>query len=91
MAQDDHPCPSDSLGSPIRLFKSIVEGRVSALPREKFSHSMCVFVNQCLSQSPDKRPHPRALVEHPFIASYNDGNTTVVAEYVKQKILTGFK
>lgn len=89
MAIGEHPFPSECLLSPVPLFNSIVQGKVNSLPRAKFSVSMCMFVNQCLSRQPEKRPHPRTLIEHPFIAAYNDGNTGVVAEYVKMRIQSG--
>lgn len=91
MAEGFHPFPSESLSSPVPLFKSIIEGRINSLPRPKFSASMCLFVKQCLMRAPEQRPHPRALIEHPFIAMYNDGNTGIVAEYVKLRLASDLK
>ena len=89
MAEGVHPFPIESLASPVPLFKSIVEGRISSLSRSKFSASLCLFVSQCLMRAPEQRPHPRALIDHPFIVTYNDGNTGLIAEYVKYRISTG--
>ena len=71
-----------------QLFTDITNGKTKTLPRPQFSASMCMFVNQCLQQAPEKRPHPRTLIEHPFIAMYNDGNVGIVADYVKHKLST---
>ncbi|XP_067938683.1 dual specificity mitogen-activated protein kinase kinase 5-like [Watersipora subatra] len=91
MAEGVHPFPTESLASPVPLFKSIVEGKISSLPRAKFSASFCLFVSQCLMRAPEQRPHPKALIDHPFIVTYNDGNTGIVAEYVKNRLSAGLR
>jgi len=44
------------------------------------------FVAQCLQRLPEERPSPRALLQHPFVAMHDDGNTEPVGAWVRAKL-----
>ena len=39
-----------------------------------------------MQKIPRRRPQPGALLQHPFIRSYDDGNKQIIAEWVCQQL-----
>ncbi|XP_077988577.1 dual specificity mitogen-activated protein kinase kinase 5-like [Glandiceps talaboti] len=74
--------PRDQELSAIDLLQCIVHENPPRLPRGQFSDQFVDFVEQCMQKNPSNRSKPEALMRHPFITMYDDGNVQIIAEWV---------
>uniref|UniRef100_A0AAQ4PQJ8 mitogen-activated protein kinase kinase n=1 Tax=Gasterosteus aculeatus aculeatus TaxID=481459 RepID=A0AAQ4PQJ8_GASAC len=51
-------------------------------PVGQFSEKFVNFITQCMRRQPKERPAPNNLMDHSFIAQFNDGNAEVVSMWV---------
>lgn len=71
---------------PFDLLKCIVEQEPPQLPNEEHDKSMISFVSACMQRLPKRRPSPSQLMEHDYVQSFNDRNTELMANWVKNKL-----
>ena len=90
MATDLFPYESAkrAASKPIDLLKSIVEKDPPQLTKGSFSDAFVDFVSRCMMKQRNRRPAPQALMRHAFISAYEDADIIIVAEWVKQQLLT---
>ncbi|XP_068594986.1 dual specificity mitogen-activated protein kinase kinase 5 [Brachionichthys hirsutus] len=67
---------------PLQLLQCIVDEDPPVLPVSQFSETFVHFITQCMQRQPKERPAPNNLMDHSFVAQYNDGNAEVVSMWV---------
>lgn len=67
---------------PLQLLQCIVDEDPPVLPVGLFTEKFVHFVTQCMRRQPKERPAPNNLMDHAFIAQFNDGNAEVVSMWV---------
>ncbi len=75
---------TSSTARPMDLINSIVNKVPPQLPGDRFSREFVDFVSQCMKKELHTRPSPEALMTHPYIQMYDDGNSNIVAQWVLQ-------
>ncbi|ESP00512.1 hypothetical protein LOTGIDRAFT_157785 [Lottia gigantea] len=72
--------------TPFELMDCIIMQNPQSLPSDKFSPDFVHFVNLCLQKNLRQRISVDRLLTHPFVKRNEDGNSQLVAEYVKQTL-----
>ncbi|KAM8895132.1 dual specificity mitogen-activated protein kinase kinase 5 [Spinachia spinachia] len=67
---------------PLQLLQCIVDEDPPVFPVGQFSEKFVNFITQCMRRQPKERPAPNNLMDHSFIAQFNDGNAEVVSMWV---------
>ncbi len=78
---------TSSTAKPMDLINSIVNKVPPQLPSDRFTQEFVDFVSQCMKKELHTRPSPEALMTHPYIQMFNDGdsnNADIVAQWVVQ-------
>ncbi|XP_037311891.1 dual specificity mitogen-activated protein kinase kinase 5 [Pungitius pungitius] len=67
---------------PLQLLQCIVDEDPPVFPVGQFSEKFVNFITQCMRRQPKERPAPNNLMDHSFVAQYNDGSAEVVSMWV---------
>ncbi len=67
-----------------KVHELIEENEIPPLNKDEYSPELIDFVNQCLTQDPQKRPKSGALMEHPFIKKYNNVSYDDFSNWLKK-------